>query len=93
MSSQVFGDHVMKMKLLHVVEGAGGVVFTERIIGSTQEGEEILTVLCVGVFEVCGTAKSPAGQTTSIRAAFSKDSRHCPMSSAGRLSSLATLCR
>ncbi len=53
MSGQVFGDYVMRMELLHISEGADGVVFTERIdVGSTQEGEEILTVPVVGVFEV-----------------------------------------
>lgn len=53
MSSQVFGDYVMRMQLLHIAEGPDGVVFTERIdVGSTQDGEEILTVPVVGVFEV-----------------------------------------
>lgn len=53
MSGEVFGDYVLTAEILHIAEGADGVVFTERMdVGRTQAGEEILTVPVVGVFEV-----------------------------------------
>lgn len=53
MSGEVFGDYDMNIDLLHIAEGADGVVFTERVdTGSTHAGEVILRVPVVGVFEV-----------------------------------------
>ena len=53
MSGEVFGDYVLTAEVLHIAEGADGVVFTERIdVGRTGAGEHILTVPVVGVFEV-----------------------------------------
>ncbi|MCX2930854.1 nuclear transport factor 2 family protein [Mycobacterium sp. CVI_P3] len=53
MSSVVFGEYVLHAEILHIAEGADGVVFTERMdYGRTLAGEEILTVPVVGVFEV-----------------------------------------
>ncbi|WP_179471633.1 limonene-1,2-epoxide hydrolase family protein [Mycolicibacterium vinylchloridicum] len=53
MSAEVFGDYVLTAEILHIAEGADGVVFTERMdVGRTQEGEELLTVPVTGVFEV-----------------------------------------
>jgi limonene-1,2-epoxide hydrolase len=53
MSGQVFGDYVLSIDVRHLAVGDDGVVFTERLdVGSTQSGEEILTVPVVGVFEV-----------------------------------------
>lgn len=53
MSGEVFGDYVLTAEVLHIAAGDDGVVFTERVdVGRTQDGEEILTVPVVGVFEV-----------------------------------------
>jgi limonene-1,2-epoxide hydrolase/ferredoxin len=53
LTEKVFGDYKLHVQLLHIAEGADGVVFTERIdVGRTQEGEEILTVPVTGVFEL-----------------------------------------
>lgn len=55
MSGEVFGDYVLTAEILHLAEGPDGVVFTERMdVGRSQQGEEILTVPVVGVFEVRG---------------------------------------
>lgn len=53
LSEKVFGDYRLHIQLLHIAEGADGVVFTERIdVGRTEAGEEILTVPVTGVFEL-----------------------------------------
>lgn len=53
MSRTVFGEYVLTAELHHIAEGPDDVVFTERVdVGRTPEGEEILTVPVVGVFEI-----------------------------------------
>lgn len=53
MSRTVFGEYVLTAELLHIAASDDNVVFTERIdYGRTPDGEDILTVPVVGVFEI-----------------------------------------